>query len=114
MKKYCLIIDTSAYSDDKGNLYVFDSDTVQGCKNKLAELNLRFDHEASNNHVYCAEINKKLPGRGHNRYQPYLRMGGALWFRNKPPIGSIWSVCDPSGWKRIDQWYDIAKFQRVA
>lgn len=102
MKKYILTIDTSATSPEN-KLYVYESDTIKGAKEKLAELNLVFAPDF----IYCALIGKKEPGRNNNRYFDILRTDdGIKWSRDEGQ-----HVYNPTDWSRIGNWEQIDYYQ---
>lgn len=99
MKKYTLLIDTSA-SSPENKLYVFECATIKAAKEALALLNLKF----STGSIYCATIDKKQKS---GKFASILRTDdGVKWNKS---IGQ--HEFDPSGWDRVSEWKSIELFK---
>jgi len=105
MKKYCLVIDTSASSPEQ-SLYVYFADTIKACRHKLIDLKLKFEL----GYVYCATIGRKSPTH-KDHYSDILRTdNGYIW--NKVPFyGSCAVVFNPKSWPSVDSWKGINEYR---
>lgn len=103
MKKYVLVIDTSA-SSPENTLYVSYSNTVKELKTTLAGLGLTFAPK----YIYCATIAKKLAGE-RNRYKDIQRTdNGIKWYKDND-FGKL--AFQPEDWTNINEWKTIAQFR---
>ena len=111
MKKYCLVIDTSASSPDPG-LFVFYADTIKACRNKLIDLRLKFG--SGSEFVYCATIGRKELGREYTRYKDILRTDDGL-FWDKVPLFKFSDIYDynPESWRSVDSLVGIENFREA-
>jgi len=110
MKRYTLLIDTSAFSPDN-QIVVFEANTVKAAKAKLAELNLVFGQ----GFVYCATIGKKEIGRKNNRYWTVQRTdNGKDWYRESKRDMNGLGAHNPENWLRVTEWQSIGYFQIAA
>jgi len=105
MKRYTLIIDTSA-SSPESKLYIYEARTIKEAKAKLAELNLIF----TSGYIYCATIGRKEIGRKNNRYLEVARTdNGINWSKTKRADSGHTFI--PENWLRIHEWKLIGYFQ---
>lgn len=109
MKKYCLVIDTSAFSGDE-NLFVFYANTIKACRQKLMDLKLRFGL----GYIYCATVGRKDSGCDNKQYRDILRTDDGYFWRREPLFKfSDMSAYCPESWRSVDSWYGVSDFQRV-
>ena len=106
MKRYTLLIDTSA-SSLENELYIFEADTIKAAKAKLTELNLSF----APGYIYCATIGRKEIGRKNNRFWTIARTdSGRDWKKTDERLDSGVPYI-PEGWRRVSNWLGIGYFQ---
>jgi hypothetical protein len=104
MKKYILVIDTSA-SSPESSLYVHETRTIKEAKAKLNELNLRFGC----GYIYCANIAVKEKGRKNNYYWDVIRTGdGIRWHKEEG------EPYNPENWLRLHEWANLNYFKTAA
>lgn len=102
MKRFTLNIDTSAASAES-KIYVYEADTIKDAKDKLAELNLTFEH----GYIYCATIGEKADS--DNRYFTIERTDNGVDWYEENSNGSFYT---PESRDRVDDWKIIDKFRK--
>ena len=105
MKKYLVVVDTSAGSPEGSSLYSFDADSVDVAIEEFEKLNLRF----APGFVYCATIGRKV-SEEPDRFLDILRTDDGVHWRTEKYDHRYYC---PKDWHHISEWSNIKYFQVV-